>query len=298
MAVATITLESDTGDSVVVSAPNDTFIDDDIILDTDPNGIYDTGFTVRTQSGAFEKGGRIVGESVPIRELTLPFWLTPASRPRFQRLWGTPGNFRKVRWHYDGPSGRRSLTLRLAKEIQYTTEDGFDAAIDDVYHAVVVALAVNPMYEGPEEVQEWVHPGGASTHTIWFEVWNPTDQDLWLEWTFDPGQWMFPDFAFGQERRWGRTVGQDAARMIVTPTLTKILSVMADPMMDTYVNTDLSNAAGLFNGVEPIYPVPPYTGTEADPVGVPVVCDGTAGAKVTLRQRRFWSAESGLEMEA
>ena len=380
MAVATITLESG-GDSVVVSAPNDTFFNDDIILDTNPDGIYDTGFTVRTVSGAFETGGRIIGESVPIRELVLPFWLTPASRPRFQKLWGTPGNFKKVRYHYDGPSGRRSLTLKLAKEIKYTTEDGHDADIDSVYKAVVSALAVNPMFESAEDVQTWTNGssgyrvttvgsggtftlsfGGQTTTAIaynasptavqnalialstvdtgqvtvtggvknyyivftiagtltgsgtnltgtgaaltvtgatatgWFEVWNPTDQPLWLEWTFDPAtSWQFPDFSFGQERKWGRTVNQDAARMIVTPALTQLLSVMSDPMMDTYVSADLSNAAGLFNGVEPIYAVPPYTGTEADPILVPVICNGPAGAKATLRQRRFWSAESGLE---
>jgi hypothetical protein len=462
MAVATITLESSTGDSVVVSAPNETYLNDDIILDTNPDGLYDTSFTVRTSSGAFEKGGRIIGESVPIREMVLPFWLTPASRPRFQRLWGTPGNFNKVKWHYDGPSGRRSLTLKLAKEIKYTTEDGFDANVDNVYHAVVSALAVNPMYEAAENVQQFTNSGnftvylaatsgtfklgyggqltsaiaynaststvqsalaalstigtgnvtvsgapgrwtvltpstkpgmlsvdstsltplslsvtlGTLTYTIsvsgqttapisytasaatvsqaiqqlsnigsggvsvsstlfgftlsfasgplngflvalftgrttaaiptarvvanpntgYFSTWNPTDQDLWLEWTLDPAtSWQFPDFAFGQERQWGRTVGQDAARMIVTPELTKILSVMSDPMMDTYVSADLSNAAGLFNGVEPIYAVPPYTGTQASPITMPVVCSGPSGAKATLRQRRFWSAESGLE---
>lgn len=381
MAVATITLESSNGDSVVVSAPNDDYLADDIILDTDPKSIYDTGFTVRTISGAFQPGGRIVGESVPIREMTLPFWLTPESRPRFQKLWGTPGNFCKVRYHYDGPSGRRSLTLRLSKEIQYTTEDGFDADIDKVYHAVVSALAVNPMFEGVEDVVEWSNPRNRFTITVnlvtgafpltyegqtatgipfaatpaamksalealssvgagnvtvtgtpanvstltpgkyevvftgagtlssangfvkvtpasigWFEVWNPTDQPLWLEWEFDPAiQWQFPDFGFGQERKWNRAVGVDAARMIVTPALTQLLSVMADPFMDTYLNADLSNAAGLFNGVEPIYPVPPYTGTEDDPILMPVVCNGPTGAKVTLRQRRFWSAESGLE---
>lgn len=382
MAVATITLESG-DDSVVVSAPNEAFLQDEIILDTNPDGMYDTGFTVRTASGAFEHGGRIIGESVPIREMVLPFWLTPASRPRFQKLWGTPGNFKKVQWHYDGPSGRRSLTLKLAKEIKYSTEDGFDAHIDSVYHAVVSALAVNPMYEGEEDVQEWANgtpgytvaivagsgtftlsfggqttsaiahdanaatvqsalaalssvgsgnvtvtgsagnyavvltPSGTLTgssaglggtgllglgpksvtvgyggNTAWFQVWNPTDQALWLEWEFDPASsWSFPDFSFGQERKWGRAVGEDAARMIVTPALTQMLSVMSDPMMDTYVSADLSNAAGLFNGVEPIYAVPPYTET----VLMPVICNGPAGAKVTLRQRRFWSAESGLE---
>lgn len=399
MAVSTITLESLSPidgtvlDTVVVSAPNDDYLDDDIILDTDPQGMYDTGFKVRTQSGAFEPGGRPVGEEVPIREPILPFWLTPESRPRFQKLWGTPYHLRKVRCTWDGPSGPRKLILKLAKEIQYTTEDGFDADIDKVYHAVASTHAYNPMYEGPETVASWTNPddrftlavvgsggtfpltfGGqtavvpwnatpsamqsaleslssvgagkvtvtgtpatssttgnylivfavgtngvlsASTsgltgtgigllqksvkvsyapNTGWFEVWNPTDQNLYPEWEFDPAQeWQFADFAFGQERAWNRPVGEDAARMIVTVPVTSLLSVMVDPFMDTYVCADLSNFAGLMNGVEPVYPVPPYTGTEDDPVQMPVVCKGPAGAKATLRQRRFWSAESGLE---
>lgn len=298
--VATITLESTNGDSVVVSGARSkwdaaNYIDDDIVLDVDPQGMYDTAFTLRTQSGAFENGGRVVGIEVPIREPILPFWLTPETRPRFQRLWGTPGNFHKVKATWDSPnqdeSGPRWLWLRLAKEIVYTTEDGFDADIDDIYHAVVSTLALNPNYESAENVQEWTGPG-----TGWFEVWNPTDQPLWLEWTFDPAEeWRFPDFGFGQERKWRRPVGSDAARMIITPELTQMLSVMVDPMMDTYVNADLSNAAALFGGVEPVYAVPPYTGTEDDPVLLPVQCS-TEGAKVTLRQRRFWSAESGLEL--
>jgi hypothetical protein len=383
MTVATITLASTNGDSVVVSAPNDTYIADDIILDTDPKGLYATGFTIRTQSGAFETGGRIVGEQVPIREMILPFWLTPATRPRFQKLWGTPGNFQKVTYTYDGPSGPRSLVLKLSKEIDYTTEDGFDADIEHVYHAVVSAIAINPMFEATEDVASWVNPddrftlavvGTGGTYTLtfagqtttalaynanaaavqaalealssvttgkvtvtgtptsflvvfavgtngvltgsaasltgtghkvtidyapntgWFDVWNPTDQPLWLEWTFDPAeQWKFPDFSYGQERKWGRAIGDDAARLIVTPQLTQLLSVMSDPFMDTYVNADLSNAAGNFNGVEPVYMVPPYTGTEADPELEPVICFGPAGATATLRQRRFWSAEAGLE---
>ncbi|EFG75242.1 hypothetical protein HMPREF0591_4805 [Mycobacterium parascrofulaceum ATCC BAA-614] len=467
MAVSTITLTSTNGDSVVVSAPNDDYLADDIVLDTDPKGMYDVGFTTRTQSGAFEIGGRIAGEQVPIREPILPFWLTKASRPRFQRLWGTPYNFQKVTCTWDGPSGPRSLTLKLSKEIEYTTDEGFDADLNDVYHAVVSALAVNPMYESPATTASWVNPGNftvfissksgaytlsyvdangtqttsslpvgssitsiqtaleglsnlgagnvtvtgdpaqftvqtpitcpgnltvdggglapiafsitigtlnftisvggetttpisflasastiqqaleqlstvgtdgvtvagtffghvlqfasgplsnvivalftgqafaaydaarvvANPNTGWFDVWNPTDQALWLEWVFDPAQqWQFPDFSFGQERKWGRDPGADAARMIVTPELTQILSVMSDPYMDTYVNADLSNAAGLFNGVEPVYMVPPYTASEDDPVMMPVICQGPCGATATLLQHRFWSAESGLEL--
>ena len=171
-------------------------------------------------------------------------------------------------------------------------------------YLVVFAVGTNGVLTGSADDLSGTGPLGLTKsltidyapNTGWFEVWNPTDQKLWPEWEFDPAkQWQFPDFGFGQERKWNRPVGSDAARMIVTPQLTQLLSVMSDPFMDTYVSADLSNAAGLFNGVEPVYPVPPYTGTEAAPVLMPVVCKGPAGAKATLRQRRFWSAESGLE---
>jgi hypothetical protein len=132
--------------------------------------------------------------------------------------------------------------------------------------------------------------------TGYFNLWNPTDQTEWLEWVFDPAQqWSWPDYSWGQELRFNRPTGADAARMIVSPPLTQLLSVMSDPLQDTYVNADLSNAAGLFNGVEPRYGIPPYTASVSSPVVAPVTCRGPKGSTATLRQRRFWSAESGLE---
>ena len=87
-----------------------------------------------------------------------------------------------------------------------------------------------------------------------------------------------PDFSFGNEvsggGRWA-----DAARMIVTPTLTSRLSVMADPMMETYVAADKSNVTGLFNGIEPMYWIPPYT----EELVVPVQCTGPAGRRSRAR---------------
>lgn len=472
MAKATITLASSNGDSVIVSGPGDAWLADEIILDQDPTGMYDVEFGLKTQQGAFEFGGRVTGIDVPVRTPVLPFWLNPDSRKRFQKMWGSPGFFRTVKMTWNGPSGPRFLMLRLSKNIAYTTEDGYDADIEKVYHAVVVPVALNPMFEGTEDASQWVNPDdrftivivgsggtftlsfagqttntyslavtatggtfpltfGANTtpqlpynstaaaiqsalqalpsigagnatvtgsagnyfvsitlpgsltgsgtsltgtghalgitpgipfnaanslvqqalqslstvgagnvtvtgpagnylavfgaaasgvltgdgtnltagllqpHSItveyapntgYFNLWNPTDQMEWLEWTFDPAQsWAWPDYSWGQELRFNRPTGADAARMIVSGRLTQMLSVMSDPLQDTYVNADLSNAAGLFNGVEPRYGIPPYTASASSPVVVPVICRGPKGATVTLRQRRFWSAESGLE---
>ena len=101
----------------------------------------------------------------------LPFWLSPASRPRFQKLWGTPGNFRKVKYRYDGPSGPRTLMLRLSKQIDYTTEDGFDGAIDDAYHAVVSAIAVNPPAVGKPAAPAWVWRSSAQSPALMAATW-------------------------------------------------------------------------------------------------------------------------------
>lgn len=471
MAKATITLASSNGDSVIVSGPGDAWIADEIILDQDPQGMYDVSFTTKTQSGAFEYGGRVTGIDVPIRNAVLPFWLNPESRKRFQKMWGSPGFFRTVKMTWDTASGPRFLMLRLSKQIEYTTEDGYDGDIEKVYHAVAAPLALNPMFEGLEDATQWTNPddrftlvvvgsggtyklmfagqatnfytsqivgtGGTFTYTFgaltttplafdapiatvqaalqalasigagkatvsgspgnysiaitppgaltgsgtsligsghavnitpgipynptnailtqaisamstvgvgnvtvtgsttklivfgaaasgvltgdgsgitagflqphsltiayapntgYFNLWNPTDQTEWLEWNFDPAQsWSWPDYSWGQELLWNRSPGADATRMIVSNELTQMLSVMSDPLQDTYVNADLSNAAGQFNGVEPRYGIPPYTASVSSPVVAPVICRGPKGAKVTLRQRRFWSAESGLE---
>jgi hypothetical protein len=316
MPVATITLESSNGDSVVISAPNDDFLDDDIILDTNPDSLYDTGFTVRTVSGAFEIGGRPVDENVPIREPILPFWLTPASRPRFQRLWGTPGNLQKVKCTWDGPSGPRwlipeagqadqptplraastptstsritpwcprtpttrcmsrprspdlhqpgpipvhrdssragastfSLTFRRqtprrtsrttanpVATVRATLEGLPSVGVGNVTVtgtpgsvAVGFRCSMGPTVSSPGPARPSpVGRPSAAANTGWFEVWNPTDQQMWLEWEFDPATSSGSSpTSFGQERKWGRAVGADAARMIVTPLLTQLLSVM------------------------------------------------------------------------
>jgi hypothetical protein len=308
MAVATITLSSTNGDSVVVSAPNDTYLADEIILDTEPKGLYDTGFTVRTQSGAFETGGRIVGDQVPIREMVLPFWLTKASRARFFKVAGTltgsgtslTGTSHSLTVTSGIPYNASTATIQSALESLSSVGAGkVTVTGTSSAYLVVFAVGTNGVLTG--SATNLTGTGHKITidyapNTAWFDVWNPTDQPDWLEWTFDPAeQWKFPDFAFGQERKWGRTVGEDAARLIVTVPVTSLLSVMSDPFMDTYLTADLSNFAGLMNGVEPVYAVPPYTGTEASPILEPVICFGPAGATATLRQRRFWSAESGLE---
>lgn len=294
--VATIELETD-DDFVTVSAPDGQFGGEGIELDRSPKGVYSTAFTTRTVSGAFQIGGRPAGHEFPIRKITTTYHLydmgqgIEATISRFRKLWRLD---RGVTWRYTTAiSGLRWLTLHLASEIDFSPEKDWN--LDGYAKAVVQALAYEPMYESAADQQSWSNPS-AGTNTGWLSCWNPTDQKLFLEWSLDPAtEWQYADFSFGQEKKYRRTVGEDADRMIITPALTQRLSVMADPVMDTYIMADGSNGAGLFNGVEPLYWVPPYTGTETDPVMLPVICNGAKDATVTLTMRRLWSAEAGVE---
>ncbi|TWS25347.1 hypothetical protein FK268_09145 [Tsukamurella sputi] len=382
---AKIEIESSRG-YAKISDRNGEFGDEGLELDQSPTGMFSTEFTTRTVSGNFEVGGRVTGQTVPIRQMVLPIncYEMPGQSiektiSNLRKLFGSPLDRRKVKWTYTSElSGPRWLIVQLASEIKFSPQRDWN--IDGFARAVVTVLAEQPMYESQENVQTWSNPndrfivtlkngllggpqgnftlsyGGQTTGNIavtataatvktaveglssvgagqltvtgsaggpwtfvftgvtgtltangagmtrgsvkaegasigYFTIENPTDQIGYPEWDLDPAQWQFPDFSFGQERMWKRPAGADAARMIVTKPMTQRLSVMSDPMMDPYLNEDLSTAAGDFDGVMPMYGVPPYT----PPTIVPVVCNGPAGAKAMLTLRRLWSAESGME---
>jgi hypothetical protein len=292
MYVATIELETDT-DYWKVSGPDGDFGAEGAELDQTPKGMFSTAFTTRTISGAYQIGGRAVGHEIPIRAMTLPFNLYDMGAgiedtvSRFLKMWRMG---QTVTWKYTTAiSGTRWLKLRLSQQIEFSPKRDWN--LDGYARAVVSAIALQPMYESDSDNESWSNPS-AGTHTGWLTLSNPTDQDMYLEWSIDPAtSWAFPDFSFGNEKKWRRPAGADDDRMIVTPVLTQKLSVMADPDYDTYISEDLSNAAGLFNGVEPMYFVPAYT----EPIEVPVICNGPADSTITMTMRRLWSAEGGLE---
>lgn len=298
--VAKIEIESDNGDSALVSDSDDDYGDEGIELDVSPTGLYSAAYTMKTVSGAFQIGGRPAGYDMPVREMTLPFNLyemdgqpIEETISRFRRMWGSaPHDLRNVRLKYTSDiSGTRWLNTYASREIQFTPKKDWN--IHGFARAVVSATALNPMYESAMAQDSWSNPSSGE-HVGYVTISNPTDQRLWLEWSLDPAtEWQFPDFSFNNEKDIDDEfdVGDHADRMIITPVLTKKLSVVSEPMTDTYVNEENNDLSGLFNGVEPLYWVPPYTA----PLQVPVQCDGPGDATITVTMRRFWSAESGLE---
>lgn len=291
-------------DSLTISG-DDVAIDEGIVLDKSPTGIFGTGFTTKLIEPAGMIGGREGQVSVPVRQFVGAFDIwdegdgVAAQVARFRKLWGTMYARHWVRWEYTSElSGKRWCRMKLAREIEFTPEQDWE--IDGVAHAVVTANAFEPRYESEPHTVLATNPA-AGEHTIWLPVWNPTDQDAWLEWELDPkgtAEFAIPDFGWGREqdidRSW--TPGMHDDRMVSLVPISVPWSVRSVRSgQDPYLAADLSNASGLMGGVFPLYSIPPYTGTKNDPVMVPVIIDGSAGAEALLTIRRFWSAESGLE---
>ncbi|MDJ0010092.1 hypothetical protein [Gordonia alkanivorans] len=279
-----------------------------IKLSSDPDDLFSDEIELKVIKTANSPGGMDGGTEFPVRELVLPFNLydmgdgIEATISRFRKLW-RPG--RAIQWRVTtGYSGLRWLWLKRSAGIQFSPKRDWN--LDGYAKATVTAVALEPNYESPQFEVKGTNPS-SGTNTLWFPAWNPTDQKAWPAWDFDPkGQaslFTWPDFSFGNEQEidvsW--TPGQHAARSIKTPDndpfprITKQWSVMSDPRMDTYVAADLSNAPGQMGGVEPMYWIPPYTGSSGSPIMLPVTVSGPAGIEVKLTLRRFWSAESGLE---
>lgn len=287
-------------DSVVVSG-GDSSDWEAIRLNEDPEGMFDTEVELKTISVAGMEGGFDGGEEVPVRELTLPF---NCYAPEGGTIEETISRLRKLlwrrtfEWHYETQhSGLRWLRCKRSKSIKVSPKRDWN--LDNYALATVEAVALNPNYESaPLEVI--VTNPSSGTNTLWVPMWNPTDQKAWPEWAFKPNgtaSFSFADFSFGNEQEidptW--TPGQHANRMINMPKINKMWSVMSHPLMDPYIAADLSNADGQMGAVEPLYWVPPYTGTADNPILLPVTINGPAGAQAKFTLRRFWSAEMGLE---
>lgn len=287
-------------DSMIISGGG--FEQRDIKLGIDPDDVFSDESDLKIIETPFAPGGMAAQEEFPVKTLVLPFSLYDTGAgiertiSRFRKMWR---NGRTIEWRVtSGESGLRWLDVRKSKGIKFSTPRDWNR--DGYAKAVVTVVALQPNYESkPLEILA-TNPT-AGSNTLWMPSWNPTDQRGYPEWALRPNggptKFGFADFSFGNEQdidiEW--TPGQFANRMIVTPTINVMWSVMSHPLMDSYVAADLSNAPAQMGGNDPLFWVPPYTGTEDDPVMLPVTINGPKGAQVKLTMRRYWSAESGLE---
>lgn len=280
-------------------------------LAEDPEEIFDTGFERSTIPKTI--GGRMGRTDIPPRRMTIPLNLSsqgPAGgvldhggieqvMARVRRLFGSALNPRLVQWVYTPATGGRPHWLWIYLDRQIRFSPSRDPNLDGYVKAVISAVALEPRYESQPYVGRTpAHPGGTATY--WLPAWNPTDNPCWMQWDLKPNgptSFALPDFSFGQEQTidaaWAP--GSHAARMVNLPPIDKMWRVRSVRSGSRpYLAADGSNAAGQMGGLFTLYPMPPHTARQGDPVLLPVTVDGPAGAEVKLTMRRFWSAENGF----
>lgn len=291
-----------------------------VVLGTNPQGLYDAPVKVTMKRGAFEIGGKPVKIDRPHRELVLGLgaygadpeeWAEIDSRLRMAfdyEIDPWDPNARSARLKITTPrSGVRWLdVLLLESPIMDMDTDPWDYG-----HSLlpVTLVAPQPMWRendwlgDPEHPAGWEMSGGSSGAG---EVWlcNPTDRPMLHEWIITgDGIAHIPDFSWtgakgarvpGIDFRTGR---DDSGRVYVTSPIGAVNGhgcvVRTDRMripIEDFTNTNL---AGLSGGNRLLYVVPPYTRLTAVPVSATAVTSAKFG--ILARQPRYWSRPWGLE---
>lgn len=126
---------------------------------------------------------------------------------------------------------------------------------------------------------------------------NPTSEEIWLKWMLQGGagvRWSVPDHSWGDDR-WDRAE-VDEDRVIVMPELTAGENVRIDTdemaMQGQVVSSTDTEIFQRMNGVEFLYPVPPYTA----PTELPIAVSGAdIGAGIQVRCPRPWARPWGMD---
>lgn len=304
---ATIEIIGCDGSSWTVSGGNEG--NEGVILDSSPSGLQEAPRSGIWQQSAFQEGATYQGVSVEPIDLVLAF-----------QIWGDESNWQDVSsrfrraFDYEQTSTIRVSTSSGARELEvqmfeapdrdqehdprileysvetYTLRAAFPYWLGDI----VTDTATVTLYQRPVEGTEWweklsaalkrllkMSPNVEQYSNMTVTVSNPTDVPLWPQWAFTaPGRWGIPDFSFKDD--------DQANRVIISPTLNSGQGLTVDtyPRNEPYVAADGSNAPGLFGGVLPLNPIPPFT----PPTEIPISYVGNdANAAATVRLRQYWN---------
>lgn len=289
-------IEGVNGDTFTISAPDGRFGQEGVELAPGPKGFDDSPVNTLWTSSAFQEGADYRGDRVPARDLVFaanitgtPSMSMQAVRSRWSKAWSTKAD--SILRYTTPESGERSLKFRLAQQIEWEYPSGKDPRLTGEIVAKMTCKAGWPYYIEPHYVSTWTSTQDNQTGFVWVE--NPTPLPMWPIWVISaPGQWILPDFSWGNPRFDRAEADKD--RMVQMPTMTKDVGLIT---VDTYgMNERVAAGDGSLQwarmrGVDFVYPVPPYTPRQKLPVHV----TGPAGSTLLLRQRRNWPTPEGLE---
>lgn len=187
---------------------------------------------------------------------------------------------------------KRSLGVRLLQEPEsYGDKDPMLTA--DAPVGMFLACE-HPEWIAPTVTATWVLPSGTSG-TGYLPAWNPTDLDLYFQWVVTSPVtgtvWTLPDRSFKADA--------DANRTVKTPALQagEHLTIDTYGGEEPFVSTNKLPTWQRAEGRGFLYKMPKHTGTEANPIMLPVsVTGGVAGqSAVLLRCPRKYSRPIGVK---
>ena len=294
--------------------------DQNVVLGTNPQGLYDAPVKVSMKKGAFEVGGHPTKVDRPYRELDISLgaysddpeeWAEIDSKLRGAfdyeiDPWDPAAHSARLVITTDRSGPRWLDVLLLESPIMAMDTDPFDYG-----HSLLPLrlVAPQPMWAQDDWVGDAEHPAGwqlegASSGAGEVFLCNPTDRPMAHEWVITgDGIAHLPDFTWtgakgkrvpGVDFRTGR---DDSGRVLNLPPIGAInghgatcrVNRMRIPLED-FTNT---NIAGLMGGNRLLWVVPPYTPWTAVPVSASSVTSPVFG--ILAKQPRLWSRPWGLE---
>ncbi|MFI9507576.1 phage tail protein [Nocardia sp. NPDC052566] len=197
------------------------------------------------------------------------------------------------------PTSRRHLALRPIEAPHTLTAR--DPRRNHLAQVEMTCRAGVPWWIEADVIDTWVsQAAGVGSGTV--TVSNPTDRPMWLKWVISaPGTWTLPDYSwFGSPTFSAGDLPADiadraatsTARKIVMPTLASgpAVDIDTDPFEEQVVRAGYPNFWALMNGLQFLFPVPPWTPQTALPVKV----DGPVGSTVLVMCERQWTRAWGM----
>lgn len=270
-----------------------------VILGKNPEGIYDEPTEAIWNSHAYQIGASFGGIRVHKRDVVLGLEVidTPDA------TWQENDSELAKGWSFEADSrlwittekSRRYLELRKDKEPLFAPDtDPFQAQ----YGHIVYNLGAGfPRYcEQDYTFTTRLTPG----EWAYVPVWNPTDIKAWPKWMLEnqPGAvYEIADWSFGNGQY--KAAKEHRNRTVKLPKLVaadKTVRVDTDSS-EEQVKADGNTAIWLrMMGRSFLYGIPPYTGTKAKPVLLPIRVTGTnKPCLIQVRVPRHWSRPWGLE---
>lgn len=208
---------------------------------------------------------------------------------RFRMAWETK---RETRWVTTTLDGARTLMVRLLTEPTQTSIENKDPHIWAQSMLTCPLAAQNPSWTEPDEIRSWRLMSGTSGSGF-IPAWNPCDEEIWLKYVCTyPGTYTLPDFSF---------LGDEAAARVVP--LKPLVATDGNLTVDTsqseeqLISTEETPVWPRQAGKGFLFPMPAHTGSEQDPIMLPVsVSGGVAGVSgVQLRMPRNYSRPYGVK---